>query len=226
MSAPNARVALAVLALALLGWILPGERVLQQVARARETAPALGVEASVSGVVGAEDAALQIDLHPDRGVRLQAASGERWLVRGARVLGAPGASPPSWIPWLDILTIRAEGGLLSWLAAVRIDPARNGLARCGEEEDCFVLGGLDAPAQLWIEKERFEVRRYRSASGRVVRFEAWAELDGVRFPGVIEVEDPLGPVARLEVRAVGQAPELERADFGTDWLRERPADVP
>jgi hypothetical protein len=219
------RLTLGLLALGLVAWILPVERVLREVARVRTSGPPLGVEARVSGIGAAEGEAARVELHPDRGVRLLTASGQRWLVRDARVIGQDGASPPAWLPRLDILIIRSEQHLRSWLAELQADPSRNGLARCGEA-DCFVIGGLDGPAQLWIDKDRFEVRGYRTASGRRVRFEAWSDRAGRRFPGVIEIEDSLGPVARVEVDTVREAPELEGADFSHPWLGEGPAARP
>jgi hypothetical protein len=69
-----------------------------------------------------------------------------------------------------------EDRLPALVAQLGVDLRRNQLARCGEA-DCFVLGGREATAQLWIEKDRFEVRRVLGRAGDLVEFESgtgWA----------------------------------------------------
>jgi hypothetical protein len=95
-----------------------------------------------------------------------------------------------------------------YLPELGIDLTRSELGRCGEG-DCFVLGGRSGAAQLWIDKDLFEVRRLRTRRGRVFEFEGYREgVGGARVPTRIRVLDSLGPIAEVEIAGVEAAPSL------------------
>ena len=70
--------ALAALA-ALLAYVLPGDRVLEQVAARRAKADALRVEARLEGIGESWPERVVLELHPRLGCRVSGEAGERWL---------------------------------------------------------------------------------------------------------------------------------------------------
>jgi hypothetical protein len=101
-----------------------------------------------------------------------------------------------------------EDRLPALVAQLGVDLRRNQLARCGEA-DCFVLGGREATAQLWIEKDRFEVRRVLGRAGDLVEFESYRDRVGrLRLPSQIRVTDPSGGETLVRVVGVERAPGL------------------
>ena len=132
------------LALLVLGYVLPGERVILQLTTLREKQAPLRVEATL--VDGDPDwpSRVRFELHPEFGFRVSVENGGRWLVENGRVVAASDQKVPAWIPALGILVLKPEEALRAWLEWARIDIAVNQLARCGES-DCFVVGGREAP---------------------------------------------------------------------------------
>lgn len=210
-------VATLVLALGPLGYVISGERVLHQLVGARAELAPMMVEAELEGEDGEEAGSVRFELDPDRGVRVRDAAEGRWLLVGGRIWARAGDEIPGWIPPLELLVVRDEERLTGWLLDLGIDLSTNQLARCGEG-DCFVLGGASEPEQLWIDKDRFEVRRRRSARGRVADFDGYRDWNGIRFPDRIRLGDPLGPLATLRITRVAVAPSLAREDFSPAWL--------
>jgi hypothetical protein len=206
----------AALALALVGWVLPPERVVHEMARIRARQGPIRAEAALVGVDSRWPEELRIELHPEHGVRISDDRGGRWLLREGRVVGRNRDAVPPWIPDLEILVIREEEALLRWLEMAQVDTELSQFARWGEA-DCFVLGGRKGEAQLWVEKGRFEVRRVLWRRGRRLDLGAYQEWDTLRFPGEIRVEDSVGPIATLQVVEAAWAPDLSSEDFTPEW---------
>lgn len=218
---PVSVLALAVLAAGLMGYVLPAERVVTEMARLRARSPHLRVEIGV--LTGAEEAPerARLELNADRGVRVTDGRGGRWLVRDQRVEGSAGAAGSDWVPDVEVLSVQGEEAISRWLQGAGVDLRRNTLARCGDA-DCFVLGGRDQRAQLWVDKDQLDVLRLVSPDGRSLLFQDYRDWAGIRFPGRILIQEGEDPIAELEIREVSPAPELEGADFSRRWL-ERPA---
>ncbi len=210
------KLAVAAIALVVLGYVISSERVVREMAGVRAGLESHRVAAELE-VDGEGIASVVFELDPDRGVRVRDGRGGRWLLAGGRVWAPAGSGVPAWLPPADVLVLRSEERLLEWLAHAAVDLAANELARCGNA-DCFVIGGRAASDQLWIDKDRFEVRRQRTARGRVVDFESYRSWPGGRFPERIRVADPLGPIATLRILRVESAPELGQEDFSPGWL--------
>ncbi len=211
--------AVAVVALAVCGYVIPSERILREIARVRGGAVPLRVEARLEGVPDEEARALVIELHPHKGVRIRDERGARWLPRAGHALAPPGVDVPAWLPPVDVLSLSREDDLSRWLGEAGVDVSVSRLVRCGEA-DCLALGPAAAQAQLWVDKDRFEVRRVSFAGGRSADFEAWRDWQGRRFPERIRLQQDGGAVGTLTVTAVSAAPELGREDFSPAWLRQ------
>ena len=167
------RLAYATLAWLLVGWVLPPDRVVREMARIREKQPAIRAEAVLIGHDPSWPEEVLLELHPEYGTRVLGDQGERWRVLGGGVVGrTPGRegradAAPRWLPDLEPLMMRDPNGLVAWLEETHVDPEVTELARC-EDADCFVLGGRTAAAQVWVDKDRFELRRVQSSPGRAV----------------------------------------------------------
>ena len=197
-------------------YILPGERVVEVLSEKRQRQTALRIEAELSGYGEGWPAEVRFELHPVLGNRVSDEHGHRWLIRDGRIVAGPDGLAPRWIPELEILSLQSPEGLLAWIERAGIDLEVNQLARCGEQ-DCFVLGGTTGRAQLWLEKERFEVMRWVSARGSTIDFDRYASWDGQRFPAIVELGDRNGPFATLVVHQVEGAPELGPRDYDVQW---------
>lgn len=217
-----AHLALAVL---LLGYVLPGGRVIEQMAKLRAKQAPLSIEAQLA-IDGLEPALpVGIDVHPELGARVHDAEGGRWLLRRGRVVAGNSDPAPAWLPDLEILVLRGEGELLRWLGDAGINPTANELARCGESE-CFVLGTRSGQAQLWVDKASFEVRRLQRLDGRVFELDAWQSWSGNRFPSEIRVYEGGEATGALSIEAVRPAPRLSAADLSPRWVQAAPASTP
>jgi hypothetical protein len=147
---------------------------------------------------------------------VQDSHGGRWLLRAGRALSRDGRAP-AWIPPADVLGLAGEAALLAWLREAGIDVASSRLARCGDA-DCFVLGARGAEHELWLEQERFEVRRVL-LQGRRAEFEGWRDFGAARFPERIRVGDASEQGAVLRVLSVERAAGLAPGDFSPSWLQ-------
>jgi hypothetical protein len=211
----------ALLALLVLGYVLPGERVLLQLTTLREKQPPLRVQATLVAGDAEWPDQVRFELHPEFGFRISDGAGGRWLVDGGRVVAASDAKAPAWIPALEILVLKLEEDLRAWLGWARVDLEANQLARCGES-DCFVIGGRSASRQLWIDKDRFEVLRWVAGRGSGIEYEDWKTWGkSLRFPSVIRIVDKDKTFAEFAVGRVVSAPYLSKADFEPGWV-ERP----
>jgi hypothetical protein len=207
---------------ALLAYVLPGERVLEQMAAQRASAPALRVEARLDGIGESWPQRVVLELHPRFGCRVSGGAGERWLLRDGRVQAGSSLPAPPWLPELDVLIVPDKAGLARMLGELGIDTSISELARCGDR-DCFVLGGRSGAAQLWLDKDSFEVVELRLADHRRVEFSAPRAGSGARFPGEIRINDEWGKIATLSTEAAGAAKDLRAEDFSPRWVEHAPA---
>ncbi len=221
-----------VLALGLAAWlalppayVLPGERVVYVLERQRTKQAALRIEAELSGVSRDWPAEVVFELHPEHGYRVSDDGGRRWLIRNGQVLAGTTDPPPPWIPELEVLVLKLEDDLRAWFRRAQIDLGRNELAHCGDD-DCFVLGGTGGRSQVWIHKDSFEILRWRSNSGRTIKFLSYADWDGLRFPAIVELQDRRGAFATLVVHSVSRAGSLAAEDFSPSWVKSAPASAP
>jgi hypothetical protein len=215
---PSLARALAVLWLA---YVLPGDRVVGLLAEARASRTPLRIEAKLQARDGSAPASLVIEIHPELGARISDDRGDRWLLSGGRATAGTLLPAPAWLPDLAPLVLRHESELREWLAAQGIDLERNELARCGDD-DCWVLGTRQSPAQVWVEKSALDLRRIvRSKTSRSV-FDEWQDFGKIRFPAHIELDDDGGPIATLSVQSVA-AINPGPADFTAAWVQAAPA---
>jgi hypothetical protein len=208
-------------AIAIAAYVLPGDRVLEQVAARRASAPALRVEARLEGIGESWPARVVLELHPRLGCRVSDERNERWVLHDGHVaLGTRMPAPP-WIPEIEVLAAADVASLAKLLGELGIDATRSELGRCGER-DCFVLGGRASRAQLWIDKDSFEVVELRLADRRRIEFAPARAFGGTRFPGEIHVHDEWGKIATLRVESAGRATDLRAEDFTRRWVEVAP----
>jgi hypothetical protein len=193
-----------------LGFVLPGERVLAQIVEARRAQGPLHVDLRLRGQDPAWPGRITLELHPELGAQVRDEHGRRWVLREGQLLGRKPA--PAWLPDVDVLALRSTSGLRAWLRQQGIDLDRSELARCGES-DCYVLGGRDSRGQLWVDKDRFDVVRWIGRSGRRVELRGFKPWGRQRFPSEIEVLDHMGEFASMVVETVIPATDLVPADF-------------
>jgi hypothetical protein len=211
--------ALAMLA-ALLAYVLPADRVLEQVAAKRAGRQALRVEARLAGIGESWPERVVLELHPTLGCRVSDPRGQRWLLRDGRLQAGTQPVPP-WLPELDVWIVPDVPGLSRLLAELGIDAGANELARCGER-DCFVLGGRAGDAQLWLDKDSFEVVELRLPSHRRIEFAEPRSWSGARFPGELRIHDEWGKIATLSVETAGPARDLRAEDWSARWVDTAP----
>jgi hypothetical protein len=208
--------------LALLLYVLPPDRVLGELARRREaSAPSpLRMEATLSGE--AWPARARYELYPGRGLRVADGEGSRWLVQDGHVTGpaSEGSASALWVSAPELLALRGRAEISGWLERAGVDLQSSVLARCGDA-DCFRLGGRDQPGQLWVDKDQFEVRRFRSPEGWSLEFEDYRDWDGLRFPSRIRVELAAATLGVIQIERIDRAPELSSADFSPRWVQSK-----
>ena len=201
-----------------LAYVLPAGRALEQIGKAGALRGPISLAVRVEGVDPTWPGQVSIDVHPREGVRVDDGRGGRWVVSGGRVVGASTSALPAWLPQLEVVGFASAEALTSFLQASGVDVQRNELGRCGPE-DCFVIGGRDGPAQLWVEKDRFEARRWVSALGRSFEFAPYATFGNVKFPSKIEVFESEGRLATLTVIQLSPASSLGPSDFSARWAQ-------
>jgi hypothetical protein len=199
-----------------LAYVLPAPRALEQIGKAGALRGPISLVVRVEGVDPTWPGQVTIDVHPREGVRVDDGRGGRWVVRGGRVVGASTSALPAWLPQLEVLAFSSAEALTSWLQASGVDVEVNELGRCGAE-DCFVIGGRQGAAQLWVEKDRFEARRWVSGLGRSFEFGPYATFGNVKFPSKIEIFETEGRLATLTVSQLSPASTLGPADFSPRW---------
>lgn len=218
----GAALAAAASQLALVLYVLPPDRVLGELARRQEASvpSPVRMEATLSGE--AWPSGVRYELLPGRGLRVADAAGDRWLVQDGRVTGSEsrGSAPAPWVAAPELLALRGRAEIAGWLERAGVDLQRSMLARCGDA-DCFLLGGRDQPAQLWVDKDQFEVRRFRSAEGWSLEFEEYRDWEGLRFPARIRIDLGGASLGVIQIDRIDKAPDLISADFSSRWLQAR-----
>ena len=183
-------------------------RVLTEMTRARARVSPVRIRVEVERADADRPVGLRVEIHPGGGWRIQAEDGSRWVGRGPSVIEGPQDAPPGGLGAAWLMLISRKGTLRSYLSRLGIDLNRNQLGRCGDD-DCFVLGGRDGAAQLWVDKDHLEVRKLRDRKGQEVEFDGYrGGIGPVRVPTIIRVLDPLGTIAEAAVVEFEEAPEL------------------
>ncbi len=208
---------LAAVAALWFAYVLPVDRVVLEIATERKKTPPLRVEATLQGIGDTWPERVTFELHPDFGFRLESDRGNRWLFHAAGGVEGSRLPAPPWVPDLRLLTLRDAGLLLEWVAATGVDPGSSELARCSDE-DCFVLGGRDARAQIWVEKDRFEILEQQDTRGRRTLYGSYREWEKARFPQEIQIFDAYGSVATLVVESVRVDNALRGEHFSARWV--------
>jgi len=199
-------------------YVLPAERVLEQVAKARSSMSAVRLQVIVETTGSDGPREVQIELHPRGGVRVDDLDGGRWVVRGGRVVAASRSEVPVWLPLIEVVGQSGLGSLRSLLSDAGVDVDRSSLTRCGAD-DCFVIGAPERSTQLWVEKDGFEPRAWVTPTGKrfeLVDYRSWGEIN---FPSQINVLDEFSRVATLRVLSLEPAPGLRPDDFSVRWTR-------
>lgn len=208
----------ALLAVALLAYVIPAQVVVREMAARRAGPVPLRIETSLSGLGGDWPTSVTFETHPSRGVRIADDRGRRWLLGGGRLLA--GDPAPVWIPPLELLLVRNADALGELLRALGVSLEINQLGRCGDS-DCFVLGGREHPVQVWVDKDSFDVRELRRSDGgrtELSSYAVWGEGQGVRLPAEVRFFDALGRVGTLSIDRVARARDLDPGDFSSRWV--------
>ena len=204
----------------LLLYIAPPERLLPLLEESRPEIEAIRMQAELSGQTLGEPGLVTLETHVDFGVRASSVEGGRWLLQRGRVtVGGTGGSG-RWLPELEILLLHTPEQFQNWFGTRGVDFDRNDLGRI-DELDCFVIGGRDRDAQLWLDKQTLEVVRFVSTSGLQVDYRGYATFEGLRLPTRIEVQRGGDPLV-LSIETVERAPALGPDDFSRRWLSGSP----
>lgn len=204
------------LAWAPVAYVLPVGRVLEQWDASAGRRGAVRLDFTLSDGPPEWPGRLVIDVHPDLGARVDAGEAGRWVMRGGELIAGSAPEAPVWLPQLELLVVRDRAALQAWLG---FDLSRNRLARCGLS-DCFVLGGPAALPEVWLDKDTFEIRRFRSERGIVTEYDEYRDYSRVRFPREIRILDGDRRVATLRLFELRAAPNLAAEDFSPAWVRQ------
>jgi len=200
-----------------LGFVLPVDRVMQELSRLRRDLPPVQIEAVLGGIGSGWPEKVVLDLHPELGLRVRSDEQGRWLIRNGRLVAGTGPRVPIWVPPIEILALRKPEAIHAWLDAFGVDRSANRLARCGEA-DCFVIGSSRSPGQVWLDKDRFEVIRVVLPEGRRIEFAGYRDWAGIRFPSKIEILDEHGALATLVLGGVSRAAIPKADEFSPRWV--------
>jgi hypothetical protein len=177
-------------------------------AEKREGAPPVRLSVKVEFFDEEEPITAWVELHPGGGWRIMDEEGQTWAGQGPQIRRVAGAPPPVGLDEMWLLATADEEILPAHVARLGIDLSLNELARCGEV-DCFVLGGREGQIQLWVDKERFEVRRYRNPQGLFLHFDGYQKVGGtLRLPTRIRVVGEFGPVSQVGILETEPSPGL------------------
>ena len=200
-----------------IGYVLGVDRVLEQWNERSGDRTAVRLDVRVSEAVDGTPARLQIDVHPELGMRVEdLEGGGRWVVLHDELVASNRPDRPRWIPQLEMLVLRDRAALSVWLGLVGVDVQQNELGRCGLD-DCFVIGGRSRTPQLWLDKETFEPRRFVSPRTGVSELAVYREFGRARFPREMRVFDGERRVADLSLFELRPAPPLSAEDFSASW---------
>jgi hypothetical protein len=193
--------------MALAGFVLEGDRVVAQIAEVRRGTPPVRLTVTIGPPEDPQDRAW-IDLHPSGGWRIRDEQGRTWIGRGSRVLRGEQSDPPVGLVESWLLVTSEERELTRLLGQVGIDLRRSRLARCGDA-DCFVLGAREGESQIWVEKSRFEIRKYVDRRGMQLDFDRYRRgVRSLRLPSRVLVVDAAGSIAEVLIQEAEAAPRL------------------
>ena len=215
------RLALLLVGPLLLAYVLSPERVLREIAGIRAGSPPVRLTVTVVSPEGETRA--WVDLHPSGGWRVTDEQGRSWVGRGVRLRPPVVDRPPAGLPQAWLLWASDEELLPGLVAELGVDLERSELARCGDA-DCVVLGGKSGRSQVWVDKDRFEVRRIWTREGIEIYLEGYQRsFSRVRLPTSIRVVEPGGWTAQVEIVSAEPAGALEE---DPDLVPARPRENP
>jgi hypothetical protein len=214
-------------AAAALAYVPPAERVARAIAdanRAHGRARTLALRVGFETAGGAALASGTLLSDPRGLARLEVthASGfvERQLRRGRALEAsrdrAPLADPHPLLPPLFLLQADPGAALQERIAELGGSPDRTALGHDGDH-DCFVLGGPDGAASLWVDQASFAPVRIELPGGVRYRLGPPRMTGGVALPAWIALEAPGRPALRMtiaEARPEAAAPDA----FEPGWL--------
>ena len=231
-------VGVALLALPALAAVPTGPRIATAVAEAnqgsgRAGALLLNVALRVSDREGAPVATGVIATHPTGLARLELESSEgfveRHLLQSAEYQASRNGSiledPHPFLPPVFLLQASSGEALSAALRSYGVAESEVVLGRV-DDRDCYVFGGriLGAPQgeetflpSLWIDMVTFEPVRIVRADGVEYQLGPSTVFGSIRIPTWVEIVEPSGLRARLEVTRVAAA-TAAAASFQRDWL--------
>jgi hypothetical protein len=214
-------------AAAALAYVPPAERVARAIAdanRAHGRARTLAMRVTFEAAGGAALASGTLLSDPRGLARLEVthASGfvERQLRRGRTLEAsrdrAPLVDPHPLLPPLFLLQADPGAALQERLAELGGSPDRAALGHDGDH-DCFVLGGPDGAAALWVDQASFAPVRIELPGGVRYRLGPPRMAGGVALPAWIALEAPGRPALRMTIAEA--RPEAAAQDaFEPGWL--------
>jgi hypothetical protein len=223
------------LSLPVRAYVPSPERIAAAVAEANRSAGRLGVlEVEVALYLGeSEESVATGKLLSDPGglsrleIRTPEGVVERHLLRGGELLASrdrlPLDAPRPFLPPFFLFQAKSGGALLASLRALGVSVHEVALGYQGEH-DCYVLGGR-APASalshprpaLWVDHETLEPVRFDRGDGVRFRLGSYTAFGSLRLPSRVEIGDPRGFLARLEILSVQQV-SPSPGSFRRDWL--------
>jgi hypothetical protein len=154
---------------------------------------------------------------------------ERYLLRGGKLLASRDRrtveAPRPLLPPLFLLQASSGDLLMASLVALGASSHEVALGYEGEH-DCYVLGGrvpssgaaaLSPRPALWVDQESLEPVRVDRGDGVRFRLGAPAGFGPVRLPSWIEISDPRGFVARLELLGAREV-STPSESFRPGWI--------
>jgi hypothetical protein len=130
-----------------------------------------------------------------------------------------------FLPPFFLLQAKSGDVLMASLVALGVSAHEVALGYEGEH-DCYVLGGrvpssgaavLSQRPALWVDQESLEPVRIDRGDGVRFRLGAPTSFGPVRLPSWIEISDPRGFLARLEVLGA-QEVSTSSESFRPGWL--------
>jgi len=131
--------------------------------------------------------------------------------------GASIERPRILLPPLYLLQVGRGSDLASWLAE-RGAPLDAELGY-EEEHDCYVLGGREGRAALWIDQDTLTLVRVDLPGGHRVRYGPLRVFDGIQLPEWIDITPTGAPPVRLEIQAAAPSKPGPGA-FEPAWLSQ------
>ena len=230
------------LALAVQAVLPPPERVARAIAEvnraAGRTVP-LRIEVELRFSEGSPLAGTLVT-HPARSAHLEVrdstGSVERHSLQGGNYTMTRDGEPQQFfhrlLPPLFLLQAASGAQLREQLQVLGADAAALQLGRL-EDRDCYVLGEWEATGEagrtpaavsLWSDTRTHDPLRVFTREGVEYRLGPVALFDPLRLPAWIEVLEPGGFRARLELRAAGAAPiEAPPPELGATGAPQKPS---